>query len=149
MFILTENIRQKGSDQFQVLLDNLKYKKVTQADIDLLSTLLSNRLSVTEIENFSKGSVNLYGTKVECEVYNMPCLHGLEKEILKIPVKFSTPQYFCAGARVLLRNFWPQARITNGIQGTILGYLYRKKAKVRVNMPLVIFVKFDNDLMIR
>jgi hypothetical protein len=50
MVSLTENVRRKGCDQFQVLLDNFRYKKVTKADIDLLSKRLSKR-SVTEIEN--------------------------------------------------------------------------------------------------
>jgi len=147
---LKENMRQQDDKEYENILKNFRYHCVTESDVERLRTRLKSNLSREEVEEFEQKGTSLYCTNEGSDSYNKASLESLSKPIFDAPVLGCQPQQFAEGCRVMLtRNLWTEAGLASGQTGTVVGVLYGKKAKIGIDAPEVIFVKFDKRHKIR
>jgi len=147
VYQLTNNYRQKNDYRFQQLLFNIRHKRVTQEDVDLLNTRLYKNLPQEEKERFRDAlKIFPYKKQVECE--NIKCIRELNVPVTIVssyqvpaiqPILMETRLIVGRGVRIFLsRNMDLKHKLYRGSAGTIEGWTFHNG---RIE---IIFVRFDN-----
>jgi len=146
---LNENLRAHEDVEFCNILNQFRYRKVTQSTIDQLN---ARRLSVLpeEEKELFLDSLHIFPTRYLVNEHNFMKLCLIGNPILKLvpqvkknipPLPVEETLYFCEGAKVFLtRNLNFPYRLLNGSEGSIHSIL----GKVGDKVPSVVFVHFPS-----
>jgi len=146
VFQLTKNFRQAGDKRFQHLLHNIRYKQVTQDDVDLLNTRLFNNLSDEEKDYF-KDALKVYPFRNQVHEANLQTIRDLQIPVTVVhsyqepsfPRFEPTSLLVGVGTRIILtRNIDIKAGLYRGKLGTVKSWVYQSG---RIE---IIFVQFDD-----
>jgi hypothetical protein len=129
---LDSSFREKDGIQFQELLSNFRFKRVTSDDVTLLETRLYKNLSQEEKEKFGTAT-RLYPINRKVDSYNREKNASLDIPILKVtshqcpPTPFLIPEFVFVGKHVrvsLTRNFDIKRGLYRGAQGAIESWVF-------------------------
>jgi len=145
--MLNVNIRQQDDQQFQNLLNHIRYKNVNVEDMKLLESRMKKNLSEAEIARFDD-VIHLFQTNKSADCWNYEKIQALKVPVISTPlcdddVIGTRAVYLGVGVKVMLRrNLWTEYGLVNGSIGVIKQVAYADNQRKQLT-PTVITVEFE------